>query len=76
MVISPACTLPAEEPAEHFSRSEPGTEWSKAVMHIRTPEEYRAVAEEARQLEDAREGTSAFKRRQELVTAMRGNAGK
>lgn len=39
-------------------------------MHIRTPEEYRAVSEEARQLEEAREGTSVFKTRQELVTAM------
>jgi hypothetical protein len=37
---------------------------------ISTPEQYRAAVAEAQRLEGAAEGTSQFRRRQELLTAM------
>jgi hypothetical protein len=39
-------------------------------MKINTPEQYSAAVAELQKLEHAREGTPAFKRRQELITAM------
>jgi hypothetical protein len=39
-------------------------------VKISTPEQYRAAVAEAQRLEGATEGTSQFRRRQELLTAM------
>jgi hypothetical protein len=38
-------------------------------MKISTPEQYRAAIEELQTLQNAAQGTSEFKRRQELLTA-------